>query len=315
MAVTARGFKSVLNLAYESTFGVTPATPVSYRMPIITSQIAPKQSLENDPTLTGRRDPTAPTRGNIDVSGQVVVPVDLVAWGYWLKALCGAPTTTGSGDPYSHVFKMGDDVPSLVLEQAYDSKSYALFNGCKISKVSIPWGGAGVVQATIDVIGAKHDESETSFDTDPTIITPVKFQQFEGTIAEGGTESTIITSASVEIDAGLDGDMYGSGGVRADVLEGQIQINGSITAFFQNETLLNKALNGTESSLKLTWTKGTHSFEIFLPEVVYERTSPGIDGPNGIRLQMNYRAYLEDAVEDAVAVFTLKNNLASYAVA
>jgi hypothetical protein len=285
-------------------------------MPIVSSQIAGKQSLENDPTLTGRRDPTAPTRGNIDVSGQVVVPIDEVGWGYWLKALCGAPTTTGTADPYSHVFKLGDTQPSLVLEQAFpDATYYDVFNGCKISKVSIPWGGAGGVQATIDIVGAKQASSTSSFDTDTTVISPVNFNQFEGTISEGGTASTIITAASVDIDAGLDGDQYGSGGTRADVGEGLIQVNGSITAFFQNKTLLDKAVNGTESSLKLIWTKGTHSFEILLPEVIYERTSPGIDGPNGVRVQMNYRAYYQNSSENAVAVLTLKNAIASYATA
>lgn len=309
----AKGFKGQLRWAYESTYGVTPASPTGYVMPIMTSKITAKQSLDEDQTIRGRRDPAMPSRGQIDVSGPITFSVDEVSIGHFLKALCGAPTTTGTADPYTHVFKPSDTQPSLVLEQAYpDVNVYEVFNGCKIAKLGLTWGGSGVLQGSADVIGATQTVGTTSFVTSPSSIAVNKFFQSEGVIKEGGSTSSIITQATIDINTGLDADTHGNNGVRQDIFEGLLQVSGQVTAFFPNKTLLDKAINGDETSLEFTWTKGSHSLAILLPEVTFERNSPGIDGPKGIRVQLNYRAYYQDNADNAVFKATLKNGQASY---
>jgi len=92
----------------------------------------------------------------------------------------------------------------------------------------------------------------------------------------------VATSVDTSIDTGLDGDTYvlGGGGFRQSINEGVANISGTIKAFFENLTLLNKAINGTESSVEMKLTKLTNSLTFLYPEVIYERNSPGIDGPN-----------------------------------
>ena len=59
-----------------------------------------------------------------------------------------------------------------------------------------------------------------------------------------------ILSCDINFDFGLDGDSYAIGGkgFRTDIDPGIASISGTIKAFFQNKDLLNKAVNGTESS-------------------------------------------------------------------
>jgi len=47
--------------------------------------------------LAYRRDPLAPIKDAVTADGDVVVPLDAEAFGFWLKAAFGAPTTTGTG--------------------------------------------------------------------------------------------------------------------------------------------------------------------------------------------------------------------------
>ena len=311
----ARGYKSKLALCFESEFGTTPAVPVGYGMPFNSSKIAVKQNLTESNTLTGRRDPAQPSPGNIDVSGGIVVPVDKIAIGWWLRAMFGVPTTSGAGDPYTHVFKPIDVQEAMVLEQQYPGISqYELFNGCKVSKFSMSIGGDGELTASVDVMGAKRTIGIASFDDTLTDILPTKFKNFQASIDEGGTALAIVTQADINIDFGMDGDSYaiGGAGFRADISEGLIQVSGTLKAFFKDASLLNKAVNNTATSLKLKLTSGTHSLEFLMEECMFEQTSPGIDGPKGLYIDLPYRAFLQTGASGAVVVATLKNSQASY---
>lgn len=312
----AKGAKSQLLMAFESTYNTTPETPEAVRLPIISSTVKSTQNLIESAVIIGRRDPVMPARGNIDVGGSIEVPIDEIAIGYWLKLAFGAPTTTGAADPYSHVFKIGDSQPSAVLEQGFtDIATYELFNGVKMSKMSISFGGDGELTAKIDVLGGKETIGGSSVDATPTTLTLMKLGNFQAALKEGGVSIATCLSCDLNFDFGLDGDTYciGGNGFRTSIEEGIVQITGTVKAFFENTTLLNKAINGTETSLEITLTNGTHSLAIKLPEVIYERNSPGIDGPKGVNIELPFRAYYDNAADASAAVVTLVNSQAAYA--
>jgi tetratricopeptide (TPR) repeat protein len=58
----------------------------------------------------------APVKDADTADGDVVVPIDVKTFGFWLKAAFGLPTTTGSG-PCSHELRSGNwSLPNLVIE-------------------------------------------------------------------------------------------------------------------------------------------------------------------------------------------------------
>ena len=314
----AKGINSKLALGYETTYGQTPAAPtVGYNMPFNQSRIAIKQNLIDSTTIHGRRDQVQPAIGNIDVLGSVVVPIDQVGFGFWLRAMFGNPVTTGTGDPYTHVFKVMGNQPSLVLEQQYpDIPAYEMFNGCKVSKFSFTYGGDNELTANIDILGAKRTVAAAPFAASLTDISLLKFSNFQGTIEEGGSPLGIVTEASLSADFGLDANTYaiGGGGCRTGLPEGTLQVFGTIKAFFENTLLLNKAIANTESSLKFKFTSGIHSLEFFLEEVIFQQTSPGIENDKGITINLPFKAFYENGTGGSAIVATLINSQASYAV-
>ena len=310
------GSKGRLAIDFESTFGTTPASPVAKNMPFVKANITGKQNMIESTVITGRRDPTAPSFGNIDASGSLIVPVTVRDYGWWLKASFGNPTTTGAEAPYAHVFKVGDTMPSLAIEQGFtDIAQYFLYNGCKVSKMGMAFGGDGELNATIDIMGAKETLSTTPFDATVDDMVFDRFANFQAAILEGGSSIANVSEVTIDVDFGLDGDTYciGGQGFRKAIAEGNVNVSGKIKAMFENATLLNKAINGTESSLKVTVTNGAHILEILIPELVYERNTPGIDGPKGIYIELPYRGYFGNSAEDTVIKATLTNDVASYA--
>lgn len=311
----AKGSNSQVVIDFESTFGQTPASPNGVLVPINSCGIRSQQNLNESSVIRGNRNPVAPIAGNIDVSGSITVPVDKRAFGYWLKALCGAPTTTGAG-PYTHIFKPGNIQPSLVVEKGFkDINLFALYNGCKINQFSMSLGGDGELTANFDLLGAKETIDDTSFDNTPTAVSLDPFGNFQGAVKEGGATIATLTAVELAVACNLDGEQYciGGQGFRNDIPEGMLQVTGSITALFENDTLLNKAISGTESSLEITLTNGEHSLNILIPELKYERNTPGIEGPQGISIQLPFRAYLDNNTDGTSIKFTLVNDVASYA--
>jgi len=311
----ANGGLGQVVMGFETAFGVTPVTPIGYSMPFNKSGMAGKETLNSSDTITGRRDPVAPFRGNKDVNGNLVVPMDARGFGYWLKAMLGAPTTTGSST-YQHIFKVGDTQPSLFLEQGFtDVGQYFLYNGCKVSKAGFSFGGDGELTASIDIMGTKETLATSSVDATPTTFGFDRFANFQAAIKEGGSAIGICTEASLDIDFGLDGDTYciGGGGFRSAVAEGLLKVSGKIKAMFQDAVLLNKAINGTESSLQITMTNGTNILDLLIQELVYERATPGIEGPKGIYIELPFQAYFDNGASGSVVTATLTNDVASYA--
>jgi hypothetical protein len=314
----AKGYNSRLALTYETTYGRTPAAPVvGYNMPINQSKIAIKQNLIDSATIRCLRDQAQAAIGNTDVSGSVTVPIDQTGFGFWLRSMFGNPTTTGSGEPYTHVFKVTGSQPSMVLEQQYsDIPTYETFNGCKVNGFSFAYGDDSELTANFNIIGSKRTVGAATFASTLSDIPSQKFSNYQGSIEEGGSPLAIVTNASLNADFGLDGNTYtiGGGGFRTDLPEGVLKVSGSIKAFFKDMALLNKAINNTETSLKFKFTSGTHSLEFFMEEVVFQQTSPGIESDKGIYITLPFKAHYENGTGGSIIVATLVNSQASYAV-
>ena len=314
VAKRAQGAQSSLTMAFETDFGITPSTG-GVVMPIISSSLKASQNLNDSSVIRGNRNPAAPSRGNIDTSGSIVPPVDVIGIGYWLKLAFGAPTTTAQGTGKKHVFKIGPDMPSATFEQGYkDISTYQQFSGVRMNKMSLNFGGDAELTASIDVMGCKETMAAVPFDTAPKSITFTPFENLEATIKEGGVTVANVLSMSLDIDFGLDGDSYAIGGkgFRTYIDTGIAGVSGTIKAFFQNKDLLNKAVNGTESSLELQLTQDDWSLTFKLPELVYERQSPGIDGPRGVNIELPFKAYYRADAGRSASIITLVNNQEQY---
>lgn len=313
----ARGYRSQLLMDFEQSFGVDPAVKAAVQMPFETNNVAANQNLTEDNTIRNRRDPAKPSRGNVDVSGQVVVPIGPVSFGYWLKALFGNPETVDDGlSNYTHTFTPGDEQPSFVLDRGFtDIGVYEKFSGCKVSQLAITLGGDGALTAAIDIMGAKNTVGTAAYSSSPITAADTRFSNFQATLQEGGVDVGIGTSVDFQISASLDGNQYviGSQGFRADIPEGLLQISGNVTVLFRDKQLLEKAINGTETSLKLGLDDGMNSLEFYFPEVEFGRGSPAVEGPQGVVITLPWRAYCKGtAAEDTSVKVTLVNGLESY---
>ena len=128
----AQGARAQMALAFETVYGTPPASGYT-RAPFASTSLGAEQPLLSSELLGYGRDPLGPIKDAMTADGDVVVPLDAEALGFWLKAAFGEPVTSGSG-PYSHEFRSGSwTLPSLSIETAMpEVPRFAMYSGLSL---------------------------------------------------------------------------------------------------------------------------------------------------------------------------------------
>lgn len=312
----AKGSYSQVVIDYEGTYGTDP-TPDGILVPFNTFGLRSDRNQIVPATITSTRNPVMSIEGNVDCKGSVVVPVDAISIGYWLKGLLGAPTEGGGvGPTYVHTYKVPTSVPSMVVEAGFlDVPYYLKFNGTKVNSMSIEFGKDAELTASLDLMAAKETGSSSAYDSSVAMDTFTRFTMKQLAVEEGGSGSTIIGTCSLNIKNNLDPGMFviGGGGIRGALPEGVVEVSGNVKALFSSSTLYAKAVASTESSLKITATNGSNVLEFYVPELHYKQQGIPIETPGGIWVDLNFTGYYQDNAESSAFKVTLTNTLATYA--
>ena len=217
---------------------------------------------------------------------------------------------------YRHEFKVPETQPYYNIEKGFtDINSYHLFTSCKTQNFSFTAQGDGELTASITVMGSKEVLQESSFD--PTPVAAMKednFNNFQAFITKDGEILGTGTQATLTTDFDLDGDTFtlSSMGYRTGINEGIVKPSGNLVMFFENQKMLAQAIEGTPSALVISFANGPSSLSFEMGEVQFDRTSPAIEGPAGIRVDVGYRAYLSENPEETAIKAVLINDVSSY---
>lgn len=317
----ASGANAQLLYQAESTFGVSPAADAIV-LPIISEGLSQKRNLVKSNVIRSSRNPVKAKQGNKEVSGSIVTELNPFM-GILLHHLIGSVNTTGAGSNKTHVMKIGTLPAGLLFEKGFldlATPEYFLFNGNKINKASFEFTSEGPLPVTFDIIGKKMTAGTVAFDSSPTDYGHLGWDMSELVMLEGGSAFAIGSNLKFDITNDCDGGMYvmGGGGERRAIPEGATLIEGTLTAFFEDMTLLNKSINFTESSITSTLTRGTGDgsagneyLQFLLQELIYGEATPLITGPKGVLVELPFSAFYDNGSEASALEATLKNTQAT----
>lgn len=223
---------------------------------------------------------------------------------------------TTAATTYKHTMAFGGKLPSLVIEKGLsDISQYFKYNGMVVSGLSLNHTPEGFETLSFNFVGQKETPGTSSFDSTATDLGKSSFDGFGvAVIEEGGGAIANITKLDFNIDNSLDAGQYvtGGAGLRNSIPEGKVKITGTLEALFENQTLYTKAVNSTETSIKIEWnigtgagTDGNESFELYLPELIYSQNAPVISGEGGVMVSLPFEAYYDNASEATSAQIIL----------
>jgi len=309
----AQGARSLMAAAFETTYGTAPASGYM-QMPFASASLGAEQPLLSSELLGYGRDPLAPIKDAVTADGDIVVPIDAEAFGFWLKAAFGAPTTTGTTDK-THTFTSGNwNLPSLSIETAMpEVPRFAMYSGCVLDQISWQMQRSGLLTATAKLIAQGEAIATSSAAGPPTGWNLQRFGHFNGAIKRNGTPLGNIVSADITYANNLDRVETIRSDGRIDGADPSIAaLTGKIDVRFADMTLMDQALNGTASSLEFSYTISANVTLTITAHAVYlPRPRAEIQGPQGIQASFNWQAAF-DATAGRMCTITLKNTIGSY---
>jgi hypothetical protein len=310
----AQGARAQMALAYETVYGTPPASGY-FKMPFASATLGAEQPLLESELLGYGRDPLAPIKDALTSDGDVVVPIDAIGFGYWLKAAFGDPTTTGAEAPYTHEFRSGSwTLPSLAIEIGMpEVPRFAMYAGCVVDQLSWQMTRSGLLTASVSLIAQGETPAAATGAGTPTEIALQRFGHFNGSIRRDGVALGNVVSTQITYGNNLDRIET----IRADgKIDGadpsMAMLSGSMEVRFADTTLMDQAINGTTCALEFAYSLPTGESLTFTAHSVYlPRPRVEIGGPQGVQATFDWQA-AKDSVTGRMCTVTLINGVEAY---
>ena len=309
----AHGAREQMALAFETVYGTPPAS--GYRlMPFARTTLGAEQPLLNSELLGYGRDPLAPIKDAVTADGEVVVPIDVDAFGFWLKAAFGAPTTTGT-TPKTHTFQSGNwTLPSMAIEVAMpEVPRFAMYAGCVMDQLSWQMSRSGLLTATARLIAQGEAIAATTAAGTPTALGLQRFGHFNGAITRNGTALGNVVSAEITYANNLDRIETIRSDGRIDGADPSIAaLTGRIEVRFADQTLVTQAINGEACEMEFAYVLPSgESFTFTVHAVYLPRPRIEISGPQGVQATFDWQA-ARDSTVGRMCTATLVNDVETY---
>lgn len=315
----AQGANAKLRMYPETTFGTFPSAVNFHQAPFFSYNVSPVMPLEQDAILSSaaNRDAGDPFFGLTSLQGDVVVPVDTVHFGRWLRLLLGAPSTSGSGN-FTHVYSSGAlATPSNSIEMAHSDLGTALFMrqvGLKANTLRVGIDPSGAATATIGLMGLGETKATSTGAGTPVVTAYTRFFNVQGNVSRGGTTVTGVTA----FDFTFSNDQEMVAAIRSDYRMEDIDIGlaqaaGNITIRFEDATEYDAAIQSqSPAAITCGWTIDANTSVVFnFGRTFLAQNGRPIQGPRGI--SQSFRFVAGPHASSGVMQVTYKNQTSTYA--
>ena len=309
----AQGARAQMALAFETVYGTPPAGGYT-KMPFASTTLGTEQPLLNSELLGYGRDPLAPIKDAVTADGDVIVPIDAEAFGFWLKAAFGDPVTTGTG-PWTHEFRSGAwTLPSLSIETGMpEVPRYALYSGCVLDQLSWQMQRSGLLTATARLVAQGETVGTVSNAGTPAPIDLSRFGHFNGSITRNGAALGNVVSAQIAYANNLDRIETIRADGRIDGADPSIAaLTGSIEVRFADSALVTQAMDGDPCALEFSYALPSgESFTFTVHAVYLPRPRIEISGPQGVQATFDWQAARDNTL-GRMCTATLINDREDY---
>lgn len=326
-----RGADTTLVLYEESTYGTDPSAVQGVKIFHAGETLTASRNLIDSNTIGASRVRSEPIAGNFDVSGEITTEINAESMLYLLKHLVeAAPTKTGAAAPFTFTFEPDALHTGMTLEVNYGSAisgagKFKRLNGCKVASATFSFPAEGIPTARWSITGAKPviPAPSAAIDASPsTFGTHQPFSVANITITEEGSALTTATALELTYDNGIEKVFaIGASGAAASAPEGFVTVSGTLTAIFDSATLLNKALNSTETKIVVELSRGlgtgastgNEKLTLTIEEMKYAVSFPTVEGPSGILVALPFKAYARASANAFKVVALIPNDMSTIA--
>ena len=290
----AQGSRSSLSYITEATFGTTPAGNFT-NLPFSTHSLNLTKDRVAGNDIQSDRMQRVDRHGNRQVAGDIVVDLRDGDYDDLLEAAMLSTWDTSPATAPDEL-KVGTTPKFFSIEDyAADIDQARLFTGMTVSTMGVSLAPNQMVATTFGMVGKDMTISATE-KTQDAASGAAPFDAYSGDLAIGNVGA----SSSVAIVTGLDFTLTNSfaptfviGDDSAPSLEyGRAEVEGTLTAYFEDSALINRFLNETESEIVVSVNDPTagNEYSFTFPKVKINSADVGVDGPTSRIINMSFVA-------------------------
>ena len=290
----AQGSRSSLSFIVESTFGTTPAGNFT-NLPFTTHSLNLTKDRVAGNDIQADRMPRVDRHGNRSVAGDIVADLRDADYDAFLEAAMLNSFST-------NVLKVGTTPKFFSIEDyAADIDQARLFTGMTVNSLAVSLAPNQMVTGTFGLVGKDMTIGATE-KTQDAASGAAPFDAYSGDLKIADTGGVLAASAIV---TGIDFTLTNSfaptfviGDDSAPQLEvGRAEIEGTLTAYFEDAALINRFLNETETALEVSVGDGTNDLTFLFPRIKVNSADVGVDGPTSRIVNISFVA-LRDTTEE-----------------
>jgi hypothetical protein len=204
-------------------------------------------------------------------------------------------------DSEEAVLKAGTTRRSFTIERYFSDidsgdNPYHRFTGSEFNTLSLAIASDAMITGSFGVVGKGLATAGAilSGETYKAASTTSPVDSFTGSLNENGGAQAVVTEISLELDNGLAPRFVVGSNETILPSIGRSNVTGSVTAFFENATMLDKFINETESSIDFEMPDGAGNIlKVTLPRIKYSGGQPDVSGEGPITLAMPFQALLD----------------------
>jgi hypothetical protein len=290
----AQGSRSSLSYIVESTFGTTPAGNFT-NLPFSTHSLNLTKDRVAGNDIQADRMPRVDRHGNRQVAGDIAVDLRDADYDDFLES---AMLNTWA----TNVLKVGVAPKFFSIEDyAADIDQARLFTGMTVSSMGISLAPNQMVTTTFGMVGKDMTIGAVQ-KTQDAASGAAPFDAYSGDIAIGNVASSTASGIVTGLDFTLTNSFaptFVIGDDSAPSLEyGRAEIEGTLTAYFEDAALITRFLDEVESELEVSVDDptGANAYTFLFPRIKINSADVGVDGPTSRIINMSFVA-LYDATE------------------
>ena len=277
----SQGSRAGLSYVVESTFGTTPGTPSLIQLPYTTHSLNLTKERVTGNDIQPDRMPRVDRHGNRTAAGDIVVDLRKGDYDPFLESAFFNTFST-------NVLKIGTTPKFFSIEDAAtDIAQFRLFTGMAVSSLAVSIRPNQMVTGTFSMVGKDMTISGSSVDAVKTASSGnAPFDAYSGALSIGNAGGALSTAAIVTgIDFTINNSLaptFVVGSASTPQLEyGMATVEGTITAYFEDATLINRFINETETALQVVVDDptGASDYTWLFPRVKINGAEVPVDNP------------------------------------
>ena len=289
----ATGARHQSAIVAESTYGVTPATPVWQIIRHTGNTIGMEKNALESAELRADRKVVVSRHGVRQTNGDLNVEFSYGSFDTLLEALmCGTWT--------ADVLTGGINRRSFSMQRHFQDLAaggqYIRITGLEANTMALKIAAEEMLTATFGMVGkdAFIESTETTGSTYTPATTTQPMDAFSGTLTIDAVAVAVITEINLEVDNGIEPRFVVGSKTTIDPSIMRQRVRGSMTAYFEDSnsgSLIDNFYNEVEKAVVFTTPDlDGNSYTFNMPRVKFNSGKPDISGDGPIMLSIDFEA-------------------------